>query len=181
MKSLKHLLKKLRESSALISELMKSGKQKALLQTMCFLSFEMITPGNLGFINTWLTPAKNIGEVLNSEKSTNRSMRGNVVQFYIKMVTRYILKKVRECLIASQWALLKVIQRKCNSECSGCATDLKFMALKENNLYGLGTNRIWPCIWNGRKVQRAQYLQVKKYFTVPPISSSVASKNRILI
>lgn len=116
------------------------------------LSFEMITPGSSGFINIWLTLAQNIGEVLNSEKSMNRSTRGNVVQFYIKMVTRYTPKKLRECLIASQWVLLKVIQRKCNSECPGCATDVKLMALQENNLYCLGTSRIWDCVWSGRKV-----------------------------
>lgn len=123
----------------------------------------MITPENSGFINIWLTPAKNIGEVLNSEKSTNRSMRGNVVQFSIKMVTRYTPKTLIECLIASQWVLLKVIQRKCNSECPECTTDAKLVALQGNNPYCLGTNRIWACVWSGRKVQRAQYLQVKKW------------------
>lgn len=39
------------------------------------LSFEMITPGNSGLINMWLTQAQNTGEVLNSEKSTKKYKR----------------------------------------------------------------------------------------------------------
>lgn len=90
--------KKLEESSALPSELMKSGKQKALPQTMCFPLLRWLLLGTQASLicdeHRLRTPLGCL-----TQRKARTSTRGNVGQSYIKMVTRHIPKKFKECLI----------------------------------------------------------------------------------